>query len=390
MSLNTVAVRLGLEVGPKTVVQTAQRLGIASKLEANASIALGTSEVTPLELVTAYAPFANGGIGVLPYVIRLVKTSSGETVYSRTGTGLGRVVDPQIVGMMNAMMRETLLTGTARKAELPGWEAAGKTGTSQDWRDAWFVGYTGTLLTGVWLGNDDDPHQEGVRKHASCGGLEQIHEGGPCGPAAVAFAWWPVETALASTGRRPKLHPCAADQRCWSGDLVKRCGAAPARARPEGYGQWSDRARAAGLDCTGYAEPILFASAHVPGPAAVDTSQGWERRWCAASSRHGAEREQFISACASSCAEKRRIAGSALRRLMPATLAEAVERSSVPLQPGLGVIRALTKLVDDPPEFRRMVHLLEMRHFMRSEIVQHVGRREDQPPGEVESPGCRA
>ena len=113
MSLNTVAVRLGLEVGPKTVVQTAQRLGIASKLEANASIALGTSEVTPLELVTAYAPFANGGIGVLPFVIRLVKTSSGETIYSRTGTGLGRVVDPQIVGMMNAMMRETLLTGTA-------------------------------------------------------------------------------------------------------------------------------------------------------------------------------------------------------------------------------------------------------------------------------------
>ncbi len=155
MSLNTVAVRLGLEVGPKAVIQTAQRLGIASKLEANASIALGTSEVTPLELVTAYAPFANGGIGVLPYVIRLVKTSSGETVYSRTGTGLGRVVDPQIVGMMNAMLRETLLTGTARKAELPGWEAAGKTGTSQDWRDAWFVGYTGTLLTGVWLGNDD-------------------------------------------------------------------------------------------------------------------------------------------------------------------------------------------------------------------------------------------
>ncbi|WP_371877262.1 transglycosylase domain-containing protein [Alsobacter ponti] len=155
LSLNTVAVRLAVEVGPKTVVQTAQRLGITSKLEPNASIALGTSEVTPVELVTGYAPFANGGIGVMPYVIRQVKTSSGELIYSRTGTGLGRVVDPQMVGMMNAMMRETLLTGTARKAELPGWEAAGKTGTSQDWRDAWFVGYTSTLLTGVWLGNDD-------------------------------------------------------------------------------------------------------------------------------------------------------------------------------------------------------------------------------------------
>ncbi|MFO1150103.1 MAG: penicillin-binding protein 1A [Alsobacter sp.] len=155
LSLNTVAVRLGLEVGPKTVVKTAQRLGIQSRLEPNASIALGTSEVTPIELVSAYAPFANGGIAVLPYVIRQVRTSSGETIYSRTGPGFGRVLDPSAVGMMNAMMRETLLTGTARKAELPGWEAAGKTGTSQDFRDAWFVGYTGALVAGVWLGNDD-------------------------------------------------------------------------------------------------------------------------------------------------------------------------------------------------------------------------------------------
>ena len=74
LSLNTVAVRLGLEVGPKAVVQTAQRLGIASPLQANPSIALGTSEVTPLELVAAYAAFANGGSGVIPYVIAQVKT----------------------------------------------------------------------------------------------------------------------------------------------------------------------------------------------------------------------------------------------------------------------------------------------------------------------------
>jgi penicillin-binding protein 1A len=65
------------------------------------------------------------------------------------------VIEPQHVGMMNAMMQETLLTGTARKAELPGWQAAGKTGTSQDYRDAWFVGYTSQLVAGVWLGNDD-------------------------------------------------------------------------------------------------------------------------------------------------------------------------------------------------------------------------------------------
>ena len=155
LSINTVAVRLAVEVGPKSVVRTAQRLGIQSRLEPNASIALGTSEVVPIELVAAYAPFANGGIGVLPYVIRQVKTVSGELVYSRTGTGLGRVVDSGAVAMMNAMLRETLVTGTGRKAELPGWDAAGKTGTSQDYRDAWFVGYTGALVAGVWLGNDD-------------------------------------------------------------------------------------------------------------------------------------------------------------------------------------------------------------------------------------------
>ncbi len=155
LSLNTVAVRLGLEVGPKTVVRVAHRLGIVSDLEPNASIALGTSEVTPLELVAAYAAFANGGIGVQPHVIARVRTANGKLLYTRKNASFGRVIDPQYVAMMNEMMQETLLTGTAHKAELPGWQAAGKTGTSQEWRDAWFVGYTSYLVAGVWLGNDD-------------------------------------------------------------------------------------------------------------------------------------------------------------------------------------------------------------------------------------------
>ncbi|WP_237480897.1 transglycosylase domain-containing protein [Lichenibacterium dinghuense] len=155
LSLNTVAVRLGVEVGPKTVVATAHRMGIASELQPNASIALGTSEVSPLELTAAYAPFANGGIAVQPHIITRVRTAAGKVLYQRRNTALGRAVDPVYVGMMNAMMQETLLTGTARKAELPGWQAAGKTGTSQEWRDAWFVGYTAKLVTGVWFGNDD-------------------------------------------------------------------------------------------------------------------------------------------------------------------------------------------------------------------------------------------
>lgn len=155
LSLNTVAVRLGQEVGPKAVVQTAQRLGISSPLQANGSIALGTSEVTPLEMVGAYAAFANGGTGVIPYIIASVKSADGKVLYKRKDGGLGRVMDANADAMMNAMMHETFVSGTARKAEIPGWDLAGKTGTSQDFRDAWFIGYSATLVTGVWLGNDD-------------------------------------------------------------------------------------------------------------------------------------------------------------------------------------------------------------------------------------------
>ncbi len=156
MSLNTVAVRLAYEFGPKAVAATAARLGIQSPLQATPSIALGTSEVTPLELVTAYATFANGGLGVEPHVIASVKSAGGQVLFRQGVESHGRVIDPTAHAMMIDMMRETLLTGTARKAEIPNWDAAGKTGTTQDYRDAWFVGYTATLVTGVWLGNDDD------------------------------------------------------------------------------------------------------------------------------------------------------------------------------------------------------------------------------------------
>ncbi len=108
LSLNTVAVRLGLEVGPKTVAAVAHRLGIASELEPNATIALGTSAVTPLEMASAYAPFANGGIGVQPHVITKVRTANGKLLYARRNASFGRVIDPQYVSMMNEMMQETL------------------------------------------------------------------------------------------------------------------------------------------------------------------------------------------------------------------------------------------------------------------------------------------
>jgi penicillin-binding protein 1A len=137
------------------VAKTAYRLGIASKLDANPSLALGTSEVSPLELTCAYAPFANGGNAITPHVVERVRTHAGKILYARAPQPLGRIIEPRYVAMMNAMMRETLVSGTAQKAQFPGWPAAGKTGTSQDFRDAWFIGYTGHLVTGVWVGNDD-------------------------------------------------------------------------------------------------------------------------------------------------------------------------------------------------------------------------------------------
>ncbi|MBI5260485.1 MAG: PBP1A family penicillin-binding protein [Bradyrhizobium sp.] len=187
MSLNTVAVRLGLEVGPKNVVRTAHRLGISSRLEPNASIALGTSEVSVVELVGAYAPFANGGLGVSPHVVTRIRTLEGKLLYARQPDQLGQVIEPRHIAMMNTMMQQTMISGTAKKADIPGWTAAGKTGTSQDFRDAWFIGYTANLVTGVWLGNDDNS----PTRKATGGGLpvevwtrfmRSAHEGVPPAP----------------------------------------------------------------------------------------------------------------------------------------------------------------------------------------------------------------
>jgi penicillin-binding protein 1A len=155
LSLNTVSVELTQEVGAGRVVATARRLGIGSELAATPSIALGTSEVTPLELTAAFVPFSNGGRGIIPSVIDRIVTAKGRVLYQRRGDGFGQVVDPRIVVMMNEMLRETLAAGTGRRAQIANWPAAGKTGTSQDYRDAWFVGYTGALTAGVWFGNDD-------------------------------------------------------------------------------------------------------------------------------------------------------------------------------------------------------------------------------------------
>ncbi|WP_137388839.1 transglycosylase domain-containing protein [Rhodoligotrophos defluvii] len=154
-SLNTIAAKLAVQVGPETIIEAAHRVGIQSPLAPNASIGLGTSEVTLLELTSAYAAFANGGYKAIPFVINRIVTKGGKVLYERIPAETGRVLDPVTVGEMNDMMRTAIHDGTAKRAMLEGQDAAGKTGTSQNFRDAWFVGYTAHLVAGVWVGNDD-------------------------------------------------------------------------------------------------------------------------------------------------------------------------------------------------------------------------------------------
>jgi len=153
-SSNSVAAQLTMEAGPKAVAEVATRMGIESKLRADGSLGLGTSEVTPLELTAAYVPFANGGYRPEIHFIERITNTSGTVIYQREGANAPRVANAEIIGMMNYMMAGTLSYGSGRSAAF-GWPAAGKTGTSQDSRDAWFVGYTANLVTGVWFGNDD-------------------------------------------------------------------------------------------------------------------------------------------------------------------------------------------------------------------------------------------
>lgn len=156
-SVNTVAAQLCLQESPEAVVAVAQRLGIVSDLPAFPSLALGAAEVTLAELVTSYAPFANGGDGAIMHGVRRIRTQDGEVIYARAGSGMGRVVAPLHVGQMNQMLMHAVRDGTGRQADLGARPAAGKTGTTQDHKDAWFIGYTRQLLAGVWIGNDRGP-----------------------------------------------------------------------------------------------------------------------------------------------------------------------------------------------------------------------------------------
>ncbi len=187
-SINTVAVELAVQIGIDRVIGTAQRLGIESQLPKHPSIALGAGEVTLMDMTRAYATLANDGVRVEPYLIERVDTTRNTIAYERKSHAPTQVYDPLKARQMTAMLGDVIAFGTGHRAQLAnGREAAGKTGTSQNFRDAWFVGYTADIICGVWVGNDEFKPMNGV----SGGTLPAIiwsefmnkaHEGMPLNP----------------------------------------------------------------------------------------------------------------------------------------------------------------------------------------------------------------
>ena len=160
-SSNTVAVTLAERAGRKRVIRAARRLGITSPLRSDPSLALGAHEVSLLELAGAYAVVANGGVGVWPYGIEEISDGNGAVLYRRKGGGPGRVVESRYIESLNDLFYAVVGWGTGKAARLDR-PAAGKTGTSQGNRDAWFIGYTPDLVAGAWLGNDNFTPMKGV------------------------------------------------------------------------------------------------------------------------------------------------------------------------------------------------------------------------------------
>ncbi len=155
-SLNTVPVQIAKIIGLPNIIKTAHKLGLVDKLNNDYSIILGTSETTLLDLVSAYATFANKGYGVIPHSIRKITTSTGDVIYERSGSGVGKLISEENVETMNSMLRNVIEGGTGANANIAGEMLFGKTGTSQNNRDAWFIGYTPKYIAGVWIGNDDN------------------------------------------------------------------------------------------------------------------------------------------------------------------------------------------------------------------------------------------
>ena len=156
LSTNTIAAQVGAEVGPKRLVDIGHRFGLRTQLRPTYSLALGSSEVTLHDMVGAYMVFPNQGRRKSPYLIKRITNTSGEELYRRSNRQAERVYSNANTQQLTRMLQDVIETGTGHAASLGTRESGGKTGTSQDYRDAWFLGFTADYTTGVWMGNDDN------------------------------------------------------------------------------------------------------------------------------------------------------------------------------------------------------------------------------------------
>ena len=160
-SINTIAVQVGDKVGMDRIGDSARRLGLERPLPRNLSVVLGSAEVTLLELTSAYSVFGNEGRRAAPYGISEIVAENGDVLYAHV-PDVTQATKPEHAHDMTYMLHSVMTDGTGRGAQIGGRLAAGKTGTSQDNRDAWFIGYTGNETAGVWFGNDDSTPTDGA------------------------------------------------------------------------------------------------------------------------------------------------------------------------------------------------------------------------------------
>jgi penicillin-binding protein 1A len=216
-SLNIPAVRISEAVGRENVRKVAGDFGIASDLAAGPALALGASESTLIEMTGAYAGILNGGSSVTPYgLVELRLLGESEPLMDNEG-GIGeRVIQPNAAGLLTFMMERVVSEGTGRRAALPDREAAGKTGTTQAARDAWFIGFTADYVAGVWMGYDDNTPLTGV----TGGGLPaeiwhevmvRVHEGLPARPLPMVAPTAPVQAPAPQNAAPQDFTPIPAD-----------------------------------------------------------------------------------------------------------------------------------------------------------------------------------
>ncbi len=162
-SINSIPVRMSLEIGKGNakagraiIIDTAKRMGLTHPLTDSSSLPIGAAEVTVIDMASSYAVFANGGRRAEPYAAWEVRNSSGNVIYRHErDVEPKQVLETRVVQDMNFMLNKVVEEGTGKRAALDGIKTAGKTGTTNAYRDAWFVGYTGNLAAAVWYGNDD-------------------------------------------------------------------------------------------------------------------------------------------------------------------------------------------------------------------------------------------